>query len=105
MKVSIRCGEHPEHKYEAREAEELLEQFFPMTGMDVDIEGTVSVHRRGKKHTRRIYVVEDKISRIIMRVKPGKNGSCFLISITVPAKYSGQSEQLFMWLRAFAEIF
>ena len=100
--TTARHGLHSANKYPLGDLEKLLDNFWTHANLTGDFEVMVSKYCKGTKYVKKISVLEDKISRIILKVKVG-NDACFLIVLTVPPEFSGKSNELFERLRSAAE--
>lgn len=102
--IVARCGKYPEKKYPLKKIEKVADNFMSHAGLNGEFEIMVSKYCKGTRHMKKIYVVKNIISRIILRIRIGNN-KCFFIILTVPPEFSGRSGEFFERLKNAAENF
>lgn len=102
--TEIRCGEHSANKYPSKALKKQLDDFWIYANLTGEFRIMVSKYCKGTKYVKTVSVLEDKISRIILKVKIS-NDACFLVVLTIPPEFAGRSNELFVLLKEAAETY
>jgi len=100
--TTVKHGLHSANKYPLGNLGKLLDNFWTHANLTGDFEVMVSKYCKGTKHMKKLSVIENKISRIILKVKIS-NDACFLVVLTIPSDFSGRSNEFFELLKSAAE--